>query len=322
MKTLIYLNGKLIPEEEARISIWDIGFMYSAVFMEAGRTFKHQIYRLDDHLARMDDTMRYAGLKPLVNKSDMAAIVEKTVEANMHLFPADDDCWMCWQVTPGNGFPHPMMKGGGKSEPTVMCYVSPLPYDEYYSAYTKGKAAVVPSVRNVPPSVVDPRGKTRFRLHYFMAKLQCQAIDPGAFALLLDTEGYVTEGTGANFFVAKDGVLYTATTRNILEGVSRRVVIELARKLGIPVVERDITLFDVYRADEAFWTTSSYCMLPCPRVNHVELGQCPGPLFHRIIGAWSEEVGVDIVGQAKNYHTRPSNIWREPAPAGVVKGKG
>jgi branched-subunit amino acid aminotransferase/4-amino-4-deoxychorismate lyase len=90
MKTLIYLNGKLIPEEDARISIWDIGFMYSAVFMEAGRTFKHRIYRLDDHLARMDDTMRYAGLKPLVSKSDMASIVERTVEANMHLFLAGD----------------------------------------------------------------------------------------------------------------------------------------------------------------------------------------------------------------------------------------
>jgi len=314
MKTLTYLNGKLVPEDEARISIWDIGFMYSAVFMEAGRTFKHRIYRLDDHLARMDDSMRYAGLQPLVSKSDMAAIVQKTVDANLHLFADDDDCWMCWQVTPGNGFPHPMMKGGSKSEPTVMCYVSPLPYDEYFAAYTKGKAAVVPSVRNVPPSVVDPRGKTRFRLHYFMAKLQCQAVDPDAFALLLDTEGYVTEGTGANFFVAKDGVLYTATSRNILEGVSRRVVIELAGELGIPVVERDLTLFDVYRADEAFWTTSSYCMLPCPRVNHVQLAQCPGPLFEKIIGAWSRKVGVDIIGQARKYHTRPSNIWREATP--------
>jgi branched-chain amino acid aminotransferase len=314
MKTQVYLNGNLVPEEEATVSIWDIGFMYSAVFMEAARTFKHRIYRLDDHLARMDDSMRYAGIPPLVSKAEMRTVVEKTVEANLHLFPADDDCWMCWQVTPGNGFPHPMMKGGAKSEPTVMCYVSLLPYDEYYPSYTKGKAAVVPTVRNVPPSVVDPRGKTRFRLHYFMGKIEAQATDPHAFALLLDTDGYVTEGTGANFIVAKDGVLYTATTRNILDGISRRVVIELAGELGIPVVERDLTLFDVYRADEAFWTTSSYCMLPCPRVNHVPFGQCPGPLFERLIGAWSEKVGVDIVGQAWAYHTRPSNIWHAAPP--------
>ena len=73
---------------------------------------------------------------------------------------------------------------------------------------------MTPTVRNVPPSVVDPRGKTRFRLHYFMAKIEAQAVDAHTFALLLDTDGYVTEGTGANFFVAKDGVLYTAMTRN------------------------------------------------------------------------------------------------------------
>jgi len=315
MKTLIYLNGNLVPEEEAKIPIWDIGFMYSAVFMEAARTFKHRIYRLDDHLARMDDSMRYAGIQPLVSKRDLRAIVEETVEANVHLFADDDDCWLCWQVTPGSGFPHPMMKGGAKGEPTVMCYVSPLPYDEYGLCYSKGKAAVVPTVRNVPPSVVDPRGKTRFRLHYFMAKIEAQAADPHAFALLLDTDGYVTEGTGANFFVAKDGVLYTATTRNILEGISRRVVIELAKELGVPVVERDLTLFDVYRADGAFWTTSSYCMLPCPGVNHVQFRQCPGPLFQEIIAAWSAKVGVDIIGQAEKYCARPSNIWREAAPA-------
>lgn len=314
MTTQIYLNGQFVPEEEAKISIWDIGFMYSAVFMEAARTFKHRVFRLEDHLQRLEDGMRYAGLEPLVSQAEMGAIVEQTVAANIHLFPEDDDCWMCWQVTPGVGFPHPMMKGQARSEPTVMCYVSPLPYDEYYAAYTTGKPAVVPSVRNVPPSVVDPRGKTRFRLHYFMAKLQAQALKPGAWALLEDTNGCLTEGTGANFFVVKDGVLYTPTTRNILEGISRRVVLELAAQLGIPVVEQDLTLFDAYRADEAFWSTSSYCLLPCPSVNHMTLRDCPGPVFQRLITAWSESVGVDIIAQAEKYHTRPSNIWREAKP--------
>ena len=125
MEALIYLNGEMVSEDEAKVSIWDIGFMYSAVFMEAARTFGHRIYRLDDHLARMEDSMRYAGLEPLVTRARMGEIVEQTVAANLHLFPEDDDCWMCWQVTPGLGFPHPMMKGSG-GEPTVMCYVSPL----------------------------------------------------------------------------------------------------------------------------------------------------------------------------------------------------
>lgn len=310
MNTKVYLNGRFVPEAQARIPIWDIGFMYSAVFMEAARTFRHRIFRLADHLERMDDGMRYAGIGSLVPIDELGAIVERTVQANLEGFAPDDDCWVCWQVTPGTGFPHPLMKGGPRPDPTVMCYVSPLPYDTYAGAYSKGKPALVPSVRNVPPGAVDPRGKTRFRLHYFMAKLEVQALDPDAFALLLDTEGRVTEGTGANFFVARNGALFTPPTHNILEGISRRVVLELAAELGITVHERDLTLYDVYRADEAFWTTSSYCMLPCPRVNHVRFPHCPGPLFTRLLDAWSERVGVDIVAQARKYRRRPSNIWR------------
>ena len=309
MKMVIYLNGELVPEEEARISIWDIGFMYSAVFMEAARTFRHQVFRLDDHLERMDQGMRYMGLQPLVSREGMGRIVQKTLAANLNQFPEDDDCWLCWQVTPGVGFPHPMMKSRRKSPPTVMCYVSPLPYDEYYPCYRQGAPAEVSTVRNVPPSVVDPRGKTRYRLHYFMAKIEAKARDPKAFALLLDTDGFITEGTGANFFLARDGALITPTTRNILEGISRRTVIELAAELGVAVMERDLTLFDVYGADEAFWTTSSYCMLPCSRVNHVQMKACPGPVYKRIIRAWSDQVGVDIIAQARKYHKRKSNIW-------------
>ena len=81
METLVYLNGELVPEEEAKISIWDMGFLYSAAFMEAARTFGHRIYRLPDHLDRMQDSMRYAGLAPLVSKEDMGRIVEETVAA-------------------------------------------------------------------------------------------------------------------------------------------------------------------------------------------------------------------------------------------------
>ncbi|MCE5239577.1 aminotransferase class IV [bacterium] len=306
---LIYLNGELVPEAEAKVSIFDIGFMYSAVFMEALRTFRHELFRLEDHLDRLECSMRYCGLPPLVSREEMAQAIRTVVEANIAAIPEDDDCWICAQVTPGQGFPHPMMKGH-HSPPTVMAYVSYLPYDEYCDCYDAGKPAIVATTRNVPPAVVDPRGKTRYRLHYFMAKLEAQTRDSHAFALLLDTDGFVTEGTGANFFIARDGVLYTPTTRNVLEGISRRVVIELAQEQGIPVVERDLTLYDVYSADEAFWTTSSYCMLPCSRVNHMAFEQTPGPLFTQLIAAWSNAVGVDIIGQARKYRSRESNVWR------------
>lgn len=317
MGTLVYFDGKFVREEEAKLSIFDIGFMYGAVFMEAARTFKHKLYKLDEHLERLDKGMRYAGLNALVTRDEMRNIMNQTVEANIANFEDDNDCWICAEVTPGLGFPHPLMKGRDPHQkPTVIAYVSALPFDEYAQCYAEGKPAVVSHIANVPPSVVDPRAKTRFRLHYFMAKLDASSRDPDAFALLLDTQGYVTEGTGANIMIVSNGVLYTPTTRNILDGISRRTVMELARELEIPVVERDLTLYDLYNADEGFWTTSSYCMLPLSRVDHVRIGKTiPGPITERILAAWSQKVGVDIVGQAMKYRSKKSNVWRDPDAA-------
>ena len=309
MDTLLYLNGEMIPESEARISIFDIGFMYSAVFYESFRTFKHEVYKLDEHLERLDRSIRNVGLQPLVSREKLKSIVERTIQSNIHLFDEDDDLWMNLQVTPGQGFPHPLTKGVGGGEPTIIAYVSPMPYDTYSRYYTEGKPAYISTVRNVPPAVLDSRGKTRFRLHYFKAKLEAAAADPDAFALLLDIDGFVTEGTGANVFIVSNGVLQTPTTRNILEGISRRTVIQLAQQIGIPVEEKDITTFDLYNADEAFWTTSTYCILPIPRFNHVSV-RCPipGPVTKKLLETWSAEVGLDIVGQAMKYSSRSTDV--------------
>ncbi len=311
MGSIVYLNGELLPEEQAKISIFDIGFMYSAVFMEALRTFRHRMYRLEDHLERLERSMKAAGLEPLISRDEMARVMQTTIDANISHFEEDNDCWICAQVTPGTGFPQPLMRGK-RSRPTVMAYVSALPFDEYAHCYWEGKAAIVATPKNVPSSVVDARSKTRFRLHYFTAKLEAAARDPDAFALLLDVHGNVSEGTGANFFIASNGVLQTPRPGSILEGISRRVVLQIAQELGIPTQERDLTLYDVYNADEGFWTTSSYCLLPLSKVNHARIGkETPGPLTSRILSAWSEKAGVDIVGQAMKYRNRPSNVWRE-----------
>jgi branched-chain amino acid aminotransferase len=97
-------------------------------------------------------------------------------------------------------------------------------------------------------------------------------------------------------------VLRTPTTRNILNGISRQTAIELAVKSGIEVQERDLTLYDAYTAEEAFWTTTSYCILPISSIDQRPIGQSyPGPLASRLLAAWSALVDVDIVAQAKRF---------------------
>jgi len=163
----------------------------------------------------------------------------------------------------------------------------------------------------------EPCVKTRFRLHYFMAKLEAAARDPEAFALLFCAEGFVTEDTGGNIFIFMNGNLFTPLTRNDFEGISRRTEIEQARELGVPVYERNLSVYDILNAEEGFFTTSSYCMLPLSRVGRHQVANVPGPITLKLLQGWNARAGVDIVGQALKYHYRASQIWRAVATAGA-----
>ena len=120
-----------------------------------------------------------------------------------------------------------------------------------------------------------------------------------AIASCTDINGNITENKGGNFFIVTDGTLRTPTTHSVLAGVSRQTVLELAASLGIPAVEEDIQLYDVETADEAFFTSTPYSLLPATRINGITIGDgVPGPISKRLLAAWSELVGVDIVAQA------------------------
>ena len=103
---------------------------------------------------------------------------------------------------------------------------------------------------------------------------------------------------GANFFVVTDGVLRTSSDKSVLQGISRKSVLELAEQLGIPVVEEDLQPYDAYTADEAFLTNTYFQLLPVRSVDRRPMGEVPGPISKQLLAAWSELVGLDIVDQA------------------------
>ena len=299
MERSVHINGRMVPESQAVISIFDVGRLYGAAFYESIRTFGHQLFRLEAHFERLRSSLRYAGLLEALDFARVEQAVQQVLEANVGLTAPEDDLWICVEVTPGTGFPMPLSKQA-HTVPTVLAYSSPLPHAEYASCYSEGKAVVTSLYRNIPPQCFEQRCKNRSRLPHFLSKLDGRRIDPQAFALMLDTEGFITEGTGANIFFVLGGRLCTPTTRNILVGVSRQFVIELAARQGLKVVEADLTLYEAYNAEEAFWTTTSYCILPISRIDGRRIGTSyPGPLAGRLLGEWSREVGVDIVEQAR-----------------------
>ena len=157
----------------------------------------------------------------------------------------------------------------------------------------------MPSIRRTPPDSMSPRAKVHNYINLVQAELEVQSRDPDAWPILLDSNGNISEGPGANIFIIKNGVITTPKEQKILAGISRQAAIDLAQELSIELHEEDIDLFDVYTADEAFITSTSFCIVPVSSINGAEIGSTglPGPITDRLQKAYSGMVGIDFVEQ-------------------------
>ncbi len=301
---LVYLNGRFVPEKDANISIFDSALMFGDMVFEMTRSFNGKQFMLREHLTRL-----YHGIKQLqipleTSIDDMERLVEKTIEANKPACSPTDEHRLMINVSRG---PLAMYKTvfDGNIEPTVAIADFPVKWTVAGLAhfYDDGIHAVTPCQRAIPAQLLEPKIKNRSRMHYMVANLQVSLInDQNAWALLLDPDGFVAEGTGSNFFIVTDGTLMTPEPRNILRGTRRAFVMELATRLGIPVRECNMESYDVASADEAFFTSTAFTMLPCTKFNGLPIGEGKrGPVFQALLEAFSEAVGVDIEAQTKAF---------------------
>ena len=299
---LVYFNGDFIPEREARISIFDCALMYGDMVFEMTRSFNQKPYRLRDHLERLYASLRYVEIDCGLTLDEMEAATLQTIERNLPALEAYDFQIMHDVTRGGMALYETIVKEG--TTPIVSINVIPLVRHIGGAAekYESGVHYVVTPQQSVPARYIDPKAKNRSRVYYKVAELQAARMEEGAMALLTDERGFITEGTGNNFFIARGGEIYTPKGHDILRGVSRQACIDMARRLGIAVHETDIEPYDVRAADEAWFTSTTICMVPCTRFNFQTVGDgTPGPAYRRILKAWSEEVGVDIAGQAAEY---------------------
>ena len=134
---------------------------------------------------------------------------------------------------------------------------------------------------------------------YTLAEAEVKLVDPQAQSILLDIHGNVAENKGGNFFIYTEGVLKTPHARSALAGISRATVLELAAQIGVRVEVTDFQPYDIYTADEAFFTSTPYCIMPATKFNGLPVGDGQvGTVTKQLLQAWSEHVDVDIVGQA------------------------
>ena len=289
-------------ETEARISIFDCALMYGDMVFEMTRAFNQRPFRLEHHLDRLYGSMRYAGIDCGLDKAQMLAATHETIERNLAAV-GDLDFQIMHNVTRGGmDLYAELVKEGTSSVVTINVFPLVRHIGRSAAVYDNGAHFVTPRQQSVPARFIDPKAKNRSRIFYKLAELEAERMEPGAMALLTDERGFVTEGTGNNFFMARGGEIFTPKPHDILRGVSRQYCIELAQEAGIPLHEADIEPYDVREADEAWYASTTICMLPITRFNFGPVGDGkPGPIYRRLLAAWSQNVGVDIEAQAKAY---------------------
>lgn len=292
-----FLNGRFIPESELAISPTDAGFVLGVTIAEQLRTFGGKLFRLDDHLARLEQSLAMIALHPGISREEMAAIALELVRRNHPRLPPGSDLGLSIFVTPGD---YPAYSPPGPTEPLVCMHTYPLPFWLWAEKYASGQALVVPEIRQVPANCWPPVLKCRSRMHYYLADRQAARIEPGSRALLLDQDGFITEASTANVIIyRRDEGLLAPLTEKVLHGISMAAVNELAVQLGIPTGHRNLTVDDVATADEVLLTSTPLCLLPVTRFNGRPIADGrPGPVFDRLLSAWNALVGLDIAAQA------------------------
>jgi branched-chain amino acid aminotransferase len=297
---VVYLRGQFMPASEARISIYDFGIVLGATVTDLLRTFKHRPYRLEDHVRRFYDSCKYARIQSPLTPAETARVTEELIARNSAFLAPEEDLAVVYFITPGENLVYAGSAAASPlTTPTFCIHSFPLPVQLFRRLFTDGAHLVTPSTRHVPPQCVDPKIKNRSRLHFWLAEQEAHLVDPAAMPVLLDLGGNLTETGGGNVLVVKDGAVLSPSPRNILLGISRKVVTELCRKLAIRFAERDLQVHDAMTADEVLISTTPYCLAPVVKFNGVTVGdgKVGGPVFERLLAAWSEEVGLDIRAQ-------------------------
>lgn len=288
MPKLVWLNGEITPLETATTSVADHAHLYGDGLFEGIRIYSGKIFKLDLHLERLYHGIAYLGFDMRMTQADLRqTIIDVCKQSEIK------DGYIRLNVTRGTGLGLDPSKID--RTPNVMIMVSTL---ALYSpeSYEIGLNVVTTSVRVIPPDALDPRVKCigRYAAN-ILAKQEANRLGAGE-GMMLNNQGYIAECTGDNLFLIKDSVIRTPhPSSGILDGVTRRVVMELARIAGYEVVEELLTPFDVYTSDEAFLTGTAAEVIAMVSIDGRKIG-CgkPGEITQRLMHLFKEHTATGV----------------------------
>lgn len=292
-----YFNGSIVPEGQVLLPFRDRSFKYGDGVFDTARTFGGHLFKLQEHVDRLYLSLKYTRIDPGLTPQEMIDLTEEVLSKNLPLLGDNDDYWVTQRVSRGTD-----VAGGDVQQevtPNVIIECTPLPIKARAHYYRDGMNVVFPAVRRSTPDSMSPNVKTHNYLNMIVANLEVQSHSPGAWAILLDGRGFLCEGLGSNLFLVRDEILYTPKSEYVLEGVSRQTVIDLAQKMGLTIVEKDLTPYDAYRADEAMITSTSFCICPVANFDQLPLQNpaLPGPITQALMDGFANLVDFDFVAQ-------------------------
>ena len=284
MEGIVYLNGKLVPAEEAKLSPFDRGFLYGYGLFETMRSYNGRVFRLDRHLARLRRSAEMLALASKLEAYDLEQAIYDTLEANRL-----KDARIRLTVSAGIGERGLAPPSLGPLTVMVSAQKLDLPPPQ---VSRRGISAAIVSTRRNSLSPLSQIKATNY-LDSFFALSQAMALGAEE-AIMLNERGFIAECSTSNIFLVAKGQLLTPSVESgILPGITREAVLELARTLGIEALEGEIAVAQLFGAEEAFLTASVREIVPITSVDDRPIGSGrPGPVTKRLMAAYKELVEI------------------------------
>jgi branched-chain amino acid aminotransferase len=271
----VYIDGRVVPKDAAVVSVFDHGFLYGDGVFEGVSVVNRAVFKLGDHLRRLNDSARYLAID-CPDESVIREAVFQTARKNEL-----DEGYLRIVLSRGAG-PVGIRNMDKLGKPTLVVIAQHERRAARAAVYEKGLSAMICSVRRTPPECVDGKAKTCNYINNILAFLEARAASADT-AILLDTSGNVAEGYAANTFIVSKGIVKTPTLGSILNGITRQTVIGLCGKAGIVCVETTLTPHDLATADEVFETGSLAEIKPIVSIGGRTIGSGnPGPMTKQL----------------------------------------
>ncbi len=279
----IYFDGKFVDRSEAKVSVFDHGLLYGDGIFEGIRIYGGNVYRLDEHLERFELSARAIMLKLPLSRKELAEAVCETCRRNKL-----NDGYIRLVATRGEG--DLGLAPWSCPKPVVFCIADKIQlYPQEY--YDNGLAIVTVPTRRIAPDALPPTIKSLNYMNNIFAKIEAK--QAGALeAIMLNHLGYVAECTADNVFVVQKGEIFTpAASQGALKGITRQTIFDIAKELGVPMREADLTRYDVWCADEGFLTGTGAEVIPFVKLDGRELGDGkPGPVTKKVLASFRKRV--------------------------------